>query len=91
MAGARYHGVAEEGVPFHGTAAVIGRRLDLPVVSRTTAEAARHSGRLAGFARFAAFDNRGSNRKTRDGLGREPTGPGLIADIDRPAYLSGRP
>jgi hypothetical protein len=33
-AGARYHGVAEEGIPFREIAAVIGRRLNLPVVSQ---------------------------------------------------------
>ncbi len=85
-AGARYHGVAEEGVPFREIAAVIGRRLELPVVSRTSEEAAGHFG---WFARFAAIDNRVSSRKTRDELGWEPTGPGLIADIDRPAYFPG--
>jgi nucleoside-diphosphate-sugar epimerase len=32
-AGACYHGVAEEGVPFREIASVIGRHLKLPVVS----------------------------------------------------------
>ena len=40
------------------------------------------------FARFAAIDNRVSSRTTREELGWEPTGPGLIADIDRPAYFA---
>ena len=85
-AGARYHAVAEQGVPFREIAAVIGRRLDVPVVGKTPEEAADHFG---WFARFAAIDNRVSSRRTRDALGWEPTGPGLIADIDRPGYFGG--
>ncbi len=83
-AGTCYHAVAEQGVPFREIAAVIGRRLGLPVVSRTPEEAAEHFG---WFARFAAIDNRVSSRTTRERLGWEPTGPDLIADIDRPIYF----
>jgi nucleoside-diphosphate-sugar epimerase len=57
-AGARYHGVAEEGVPFREIAGVIGRRLNLPVVSKAPEEAAAHFG---WFAHFAAIDNRASS------------------------------
>jgi hypothetical protein len=35
--GAVYHGVAEEGVPFRDIAAVIGRRLNVPVVDKCPA------------------------------------------------------
>ena len=85
-AGARYHAVAEQGVAFREIAAVIGRRLGMPVVGRTPDEAAEYFG---WFARFAAIDNRVSSRNTRNALGWEPTGPGLIADIDRPIYFGG--
>ena len=85
-AGARYHAVAEQGVAFREIATVIGRRLGMPVVGRTPDEAAEYFG---WFARFAAIDNRVSSRNTRDALGWEPTGPGLIADIDRPIYFGG--
>jgi nucleoside-diphosphate-sugar epimerase len=83
-AGARYHGIAEEGVPFREIAEVIGRRLNLPVVSKTPEEAAEHFG---WFTRFAAIDCPSSSAKTREELGWQPKQPGLIADLDRPRYF----
>ena len=82
--GGRYHGVAEEGVPFRDIATVIGRRLNIPVVSKTPAEGETHFG---WFAHFAAIDAPSSSRKTREVLGWEPQQPGLIADLDRPRYF----
>jgi nucleoside-diphosphate-sugar epimerase len=83
-ASARYHGVAEEGVPFRDIAAVIGRRLNVPVVSKTREEAAGHFG---WFAPFAAIDSPSSSRRTRELLGWQPGQQGLIHDIDRPGYF----
>jgi nucleoside-diphosphate-sugar epimerase len=82
-AGARYHGVADEGVPFREIAGVIGRRLNIPVASKNAAEASGHFG---WFAPFASFDFAASGGRTRRSLGWEPKLPGLIADIDRPIY-----
>jgi nucleoside-diphosphate-sugar epimerase len=82
--GAYYHAVAEEGVPFKDIAAVIGRRLGVPVVSKTSEEAATH---FAWFAHFAAMGVLASSKLTQEKLGWRPTHPGLIADIDRPAYF----
>jgi nucleoside-diphosphate-sugar epimerase len=82
--GARYHAVAEEGVPFREIAGVIGRRLDIPVVSKTPEEAAAHFG---WFAHFAAMNNVASSARTRQQLGWEPTHPNLIPDLDRPRYF----
>ncbi len=85
-AGARYHAVAEEGVPMRSIAEVIGRRLKLPVIAKTTpAEAAEHFG---WFAHFAALDNPSSNAQTQAALGWRPTQPGLITDLDLSAYFA---
>lgn len=83
-ASARYHGVAEEGVPFKEIAEVIGRRLNLPVVSKSPEEAAKHFG---WFAHFAALDCPSSSERTRELLGWQPKQSGLIADLDRPSYF----
>lgn len=83
---ARYHGTAEEGVPFREIAGVIGRRLGLPVAGLAPAEAAVHFG---WFAHFAALDNPTSSARTQAQLGWQPTQPGLIADLDRPRYFEG--
>jgi nucleoside-diphosphate-sugar epimerase len=84
-AGARYHGVAEEGVPFREIAGVIGRRLDVPVVSKTAEEAASHFG---WFAHFAALDAPASSQRTRQLLGWQPQQEGLIADLNRDSYFN---
>ena len=79
-AGGRYHAVAEEGVPVRDIAEVIGRRLQLPVVSKTPAQAAEHFGWLG---MFASLDCPASSALTRERLGWRPVGPGLIADLER--------
>jgi nucleoside-diphosphate-sugar epimerase len=86
-AGARYHGVAEDGIAFRDIAAVIGRRLNIPVVGKSTAEAADHFG---WFAAFAALDCPASSALTQQRLAWQPTQPGLIADLERSArYFAG--
>src|SRR5438309_184257 len=62
-AGARYHGIADEGVPFRDIAEVIGRRLNVPVVSKTPAEAADHFGWIS---RFASIDCPASSGQTQE-------------------------
>ena len=83
-AGARYHAVAEQDVPFRDIASVIGRRLNVPVVAKSPEEAADHFG---WFAHFATLDNPASSARTRDLLGWQPKHPGLIPDLDRPRYF----
>jgi len=82
----RYHAVAEEGVPFKEIAGVIGRRLGVPVVSKSPEEAGAHFG---WFAHFAAIDCPASSALTRERLGWRPTQPDLIADLDHPRYFGG--
>jgi nucleoside-diphosphate-sugar epimerase len=78
-AGARYHAVAEEGIPFRDIAGVIGRRLNLPVVTKTHEQAGEHFG---WFAHFAAMGVRSTSQRTRDRLGWQPTQTGLLADME---------
>ncbi|MCS3502613.1 nucleoside-diphosphate-sugar epimerase [Bradyrhizobium japonicum] len=80
----RYHAIAEEGVPFKTIAEVIGKRLGVPVVSKSADDAEAHFG---WFARFAAVDVPTSSAKTRALLGWEPKEKGLIEDLDQPYYF----
>ena len=82
--GRRYHGVGDEGVPFREIAAVIGKHLDLPVVSISSEEAANHFGFLG---LFAGLDVPASSALTQQCLGWHPTHPGLLADLDRGHYF----
>lgn len=82
-AGAKYHAVAEEGVAMRDIAEVIGKGLKVPVESLSTDEARAHFGFLS---MFASHDLRASSAQTRKKLGWNPTGPGLIADLDRVRY-----
>jgi nucleoside-diphosphate-sugar epimerase len=82
-AGARYHAVAEEGVPLKEIATAIGRGLNVPVVSIPKEQAQEHFGFL-GF--FAGRDSLVSSAQTRKQLGWEPTGPGMITDLTNMRY-----
>lgn len=83
-AGGPFLAVAEEGVPFREIAELIGRRLNVPAVSLSREEAAEHFG---WFGMFAGFDVPTSSAPTRALLDWEPEQPGLLADIDHPAYF----
>jgi nucleoside-diphosphate-sugar epimerase len=77
---AKYHAVAEEGVPMRAIAEAIGRRLNLPVKSIAPEEAPAAFGWLA---MFAGLDMPASSAQTRRKLGWEPVGPGLITDLEQ--------
>jgi nucleoside-diphosphate-sugar epimerase len=81
--GARYHAVAEEGIPVRDIAEAVGAGLKLPVVSLTPQVAPAHFGWLA---MFAGLDLPASSTKTRELLGWTPSGPGLLADLKQMDY-----
>ncbi|MDR3472025.1 MAG: SDR family oxidoreductase [Devosia sp.] len=83
-AGARYHGVAEEGVPFRDIAEAIGRHLGVPVVGKSPEEAAGHFGWLGP---FVGMGIEASSTQTQQALGWRPVQPGLIADLDQGHYF----
>ncbi|MDE1171241.1 MAG: SDR family oxidoreductase [Verrucomicrobium sp.] len=81
--GAAWHAVGEVGVPLRAIAEAIGRGLKIPAVSLSQEEAKAHFGWLGG---FAGGDLQGSSEKTRQKLGWNPTGPGLLADLEAMDY-----
>lgn len=82
-AGARWHAVAEEGVRFKEIADIAGRGLKLPVVSIPSEQAPSHFG---WWGAFAGGDLLASNAITRKKLGWNPTGPGMLSDLERMDY-----
>lgn len=77
---AKYHAVAEEGVPMRDIVDAIGAQLGLPVKSIPESDAPSVFGWMA---RFAAHDMPASSAQTRDILGWLPTGPRLLDDLSR--------
>ena len=86
-AGSTLHAVADTGVPIRDIAEVIGRHLDLPVVSVAPEDAGEHFAWLAG---FLAADSPASSALTRELLGWQPTQLGLIDDLDKGHYFDAR-
>jgi len=79
-AGARYHAVAEEGVRLREIAEAIGAGLRLPVESISPEQAPAYFGWLT---RLATLDLPASGAATRQQLDWTPTGPGLLADLQK--------
>ena len=84
-AGARYHAVAEQGIPVADIAAAIGRALDVPVASATPEQVAKRYGFLAP---FLGADNPVSSTLTQNRLGWEPTRRALLDDLQYGDYFS---
>jgi len=75
-AGTAWHAVADEGDPVGDIAAVIGRRLDLPVRPLPVED-------FGPFGPLFALDQPASSAHTRQVLGWVPTHPGQLADLER--------
>jgi nucleoside-diphosphate-sugar epimerase len=84
-AGAVYHAIGDEGVPTRDIAAAIGRRVGVPVVSKSQAQATDHFGWIG---MFFGMEMSASSAWTQEQLGWRPTEPGLLADIEGPNYES---
>jgi nucleoside-diphosphate-sugar epimerase len=84
-AGSTLHAVAEEGIPGRAFAEVIGRKLELPVVSVSPEDAVGHFGFL-GF--LLPLDSAASSERTRDALAWEPTHLGLLEDLGEDHYYA---
>jgi nucleoside-diphosphate-sugar epimerase len=85
-AGTRLHGVGDEGIPFRQIAEVMGRHLDVPVVSIDPEDAGPRFGPLA---HLVVLDNPTSNARTREVLDWAPTHVGLIGDLEEGHYFVG--
>ena len=83
-AGAKYHAVADEGVPFREISEVFGRRLNVPVAPKSPQEAAKI---FSWLSPFLSIDNPASSKLTQERLGWKPTQPGLLADLDQAHYF----
>ncbi|AXL48738.1 NAD-dependent dehydratase [Paraburkholderia caffeinilytica] len=81
--GARYHAVGDEGISSREIAEVLGRGLNLPVVSISPDEASSHFGWMA---MFVGLDMPASSAQTQARLDWHPTGPTLIADLNEARY-----
>lgn len=81
--GARYHSVAEEGVPAKDICEVLGQGLAMPVKSLGPDEAAGYFGWMA---MFAGMDLPASSEQTRKVLNWTPTGPDLLTDLKNMKY-----
>jgi nucleoside-diphosphate-sugar epimerase len=78
-----YHAVQEVGVSLRDVAGTIGEGLKVPVISIAGEKAAEHFGL---FGHFATLDMPASSEWTRRTLEWDPTGPGLIEDLQNMKY-----
>ncbi len=82
-AGSVLHAVGDEGVPFREIAGAMGRHLGIPTASVAPADAVEH---FAHLGRFVALDSPATATITKELLAWEPTGPGLLEDLEQEHY-----
>ncbi|RVT66926.1 SDR family oxidoreductase [Niallia taxi] len=83
-AGTLLDGVADEGVPFRDIATVIGKQLNLPIISISQEETAEHFGFLGS---LAALDIPRSSTQTQELLDWQPVQPNLLSDLEQGHYF----
>ena len=83
-AGARLHAVGDDAIPVRDIASVIGRYLNVPVVSVPLSETVDYFGFLG---RILMFDCPSSSALTQERFGWHPEQPGLLADIAQGHYF----
>lgn len=83
-AASRFHGVAEGEIEFKAIADMIGKHLNIPVVSKSKEEAAAHFG---WFANFAGIDCPASSKITQESLNWHPTHIDLLKDMEEGTYF----
>ena len=84
-AGSALHAIGDEGVPIREVAAVFASQLGVPSVSVSPEQAGEYLGWLGG---FWGLDSPASAQITRELLAWQPTGPGLIADLEEGHYFA---
>ncbi|WDF51348.1 SDR family oxidoreductase [Paenibacillus sp. KACC 21273] len=82
--GSRLDGVADEGIVFRDIATVIGKHLNVPVVSIPQDQAQDHFGFLGA---LAALDIPRSSQSTKQQLGWQPVHPSLLEDLEQGHYF----
>ncbi|WP_419800896.1 SDR family oxidoreductase [Mucilaginibacter sp.] len=80
LAGAVYHGVAEEGIPFIEIAGAIAKQLQVPIAPKPE----KHFGFLGS---IVVADNKTSGKATKELLGWKPEHTSLIDDIENGQYF----
>jgi nucleoside-diphosphate-sugar epimerase len=83
-AGSPLHAIQDQGVPTREIAQAIATGLDVPLVSVAPEQAAEHFGWIGA---FFALDVPATCDLTREQLGWEPTGPGLLEDLAAGHYF----
>lgn len=82
-AGSVLHAVGDEGIPFREIAEAIGRHLEVRTKSLSVTEALDHFGPLG---HLVGLDSPASATISRELLGWDPSGPGLLEDLEERHY-----